>query len=216
MVAARRAQLRRGLACSCKLPPRVQNLGRLACLPQQRIDAADLPLAHATQVFGTLLVWVGSSVGQTIAFVIGRYLLRELVVQYLTRQFPKWTAIDKALETGALGVVAVRRSAVLLWAARPPAAVWLPAAAVLPWTARHHGPQSCLLRLFCVCSWVCWHAILKTPNPIHHLRSRGLEAGHAAAAEPHRALERAQLRAVRHRRPASRLLHRLLAGGEPS
>lgn len=29
-----------------------------------------------------------------------RYLLRELVVQYLTKQFPKWTAIDKALETG--------------------------------------------------------------------------------------------------------------------
>lgn len=29
----------------------------------------------------------------------GRYLLRELVVQYLTKQFPKWTAIDKALES---------------------------------------------------------------------------------------------------------------------
>lgn len=28
-----------------------------------------------------------------------RYLLRELVVQYLTKQFPKWTAIDKALES---------------------------------------------------------------------------------------------------------------------
>lgn len=60
-------------------------------------------------VAGTALVWVGSSVGQTIAFVIGRYLLRELVVQYLTKQFPKWTAIDKALETEGWKLVTLLR-----------------------------------------------------------------------------------------------------------
>lgn len=124
---------------------------------------------------GTALVWVGSSVGQTIAFVIGRrvlraaklgwlclgkaglgacgaelgmraglgtaappaasswrrgclhswlsrlrsrarcpvwyrrYLLRELVVQYLSRQFPKWTAIDRALETEGWKLVTLLR-----------------------------------------------------------------------------------------------------------
>ncbi|KAL4444259.1 hypothetical protein ABPG75_011996 [Micractinium tetrahymenae] len=60
-------------------------------------------------LYGSLLVWVGSSVGQTIAFVIGRYLLRELVVQYLTKQFPKWTAIDKALESEGWKLVTLLR-----------------------------------------------------------------------------------------------------------
>ncbi|KAL4441498.1 hypothetical protein ABPG77_002002 [Micractinium sp. CCAP 211/92] len=60
-------------------------------------------------LYGSLLVWVGSSVGQTAAFVIGRYLLRELVVQYLTKQFPKWTAIDKALESEGWKLVTLLR-----------------------------------------------------------------------------------------------------------
>lgn len=60
-------------------------------------------------LYGSLLVWVGSSVGQTVAFVVGRYLLRELVVQYLTKQFPKWTAIDKALETEGWKLVTLLR-----------------------------------------------------------------------------------------------------------
>lgn len=38
-----------------------------------------------------------------------RYLLRELVVSYLTRQFPKWTAIDKALETEGWKLVTLLR-----------------------------------------------------------------------------------------------------------
>jgi hypothetical protein len=38
-----------------------------------------------------------------------RYLLRELVVQYLTKQFPKWTAIDKALETEGWKLVTLLR-----------------------------------------------------------------------------------------------------------
>ena len=121
-------------------------------------------------LWGTLLVWLGSSVGQTLAFIVGRcagaagsaescaaggraakgrgrvlcsgrllscscralqlnqpaglppcctapcvpllycrYLLRELVVQYLTRQFPKWTAIDKALESEGWKLVTLLR-----------------------------------------------------------------------------------------------------------
>lgn len=58
---------------------------------------------------GTVLGWVGSSVGQTVAFVIGRYLLREPVASYLTRQFPQWTAIDRALETEAWKLVTLLR-----------------------------------------------------------------------------------------------------------
>ena len=42
-------------------------------------------------VAGTTLAWLGSCVGQIIAFVIGRYLLREMVLTYLTRQFPNWS-----------------------------------------------------------------------------------------------------------------------------
>lgn len=58
---------------------------------------------------GTLLGWVGSSVGQTLAFVAGRYLLREAVASYLTRQFPQWTAIDRALESEAWKLVTLLR-----------------------------------------------------------------------------------------------------------
>ncbi|KAL4854310.1 TVP38/TMEM64 family membrane protein [Chlorella vulgaris] len=60
-------------------------------------------------LWGTLLVWLGSTIGQTLAFVVGRYLLRELVVQYLSRQFPKWTAIDKALESEGWKLVTLLR-----------------------------------------------------------------------------------------------------------
>lgn len=38
-----------------------------------------------------------------------RYLLRELVVTYLTRQFPKWTAVDRALESEGWKLVTLLR-----------------------------------------------------------------------------------------------------------
>ena len=38
-----------------------------------------------------------------------RYLLRELVTTYLTRQFPKWTAIDAALEAEGWKLVTLLR-----------------------------------------------------------------------------------------------------------
>jgi uncharacterized membrane protein YdjX (TVP38/TMEM64 family) len=60
-------------------------------------------------VFGMLVAWVGSSVGQVIAFVAGRYLLRELVLGYLTRQFPKWTAVDRAMATDGWKLVTLLR-----------------------------------------------------------------------------------------------------------
>ena len=58
---------------------------------------------------GALLSWIGSSSGQVIAFIIGRYLLRDIVISYLTAQFPKWTAVDRALVTDGWKLVTLLR-----------------------------------------------------------------------------------------------------------
>ncbi|KAL6768699.1 hypothetical protein ACKKBG_A15830 [Auxenochlorella protothecoides x Auxenochlorella symbiontica] len=58
---------------------------------------------------GTLLAWLGCSLGQVLAFIIGRYLLRDPVTAYLTRQFPAWTAIDAALGSEAWKLVTLLR-----------------------------------------------------------------------------------------------------------
>jgi uncharacterized membrane protein YdjX (TVP38/TMEM64 family) len=58
---------------------------------------------------GALLSWIGSSSGQVIAFIIGRYLLRDIVLSYLTAQFPKWTAVDRALVSDGWKLVTLLR-----------------------------------------------------------------------------------------------------------
>lgn len=58
---------------------------------------------------GALLSWIGSSTGQVVAFIIGRYLLRDVVLSYLTAQFPKWTAVDRALVTDGWKLVTLLR-----------------------------------------------------------------------------------------------------------
>ena len=60
-------------------------------------------------LWGTLLSWMGSSIGQVIAFMAGKYILQELVVSYLTRQFPEWTAIDAAMAREAWKLVTLLR-----------------------------------------------------------------------------------------------------------
>jgi uncharacterized membrane protein YdjX (TVP38/TMEM64 family) len=60
-------------------------------------------------MWGTLLSWIGSSIGQVIAFIAGKYILQELVVSYLTKQFPKWTAIDAAMAREAWKLVTLLR-----------------------------------------------------------------------------------------------------------
>jgi uncharacterized membrane protein YdjX (TVP38/TMEM64 family) len=60
-------------------------------------------------VGGFLLSWIGSGTGQVIAFIIGRYLLRDIVLGYLTAQFPKWTAVDRALVTDGWKLVTLLR-----------------------------------------------------------------------------------------------------------
>ena len=49
-------------------------------------------------VLGSVVVWLGTLLGQTLSFIVGRYLLRHLVVEYTARQYPKWAAIDTAGE----------------------------------------------------------------------------------------------------------------------
>lgn len=60
-------------------------------------------------VAGLLLSWLGSSVGQVIAFIAGRYVFRDAVVSYLTKQFPKWTAIDLAMSREGWKLVTLLR-----------------------------------------------------------------------------------------------------------
>lgn len=65
---------------------------------------------------GTVIVWLGSAVGQVMAFIVGRYLLRDFVLRYLTNNFPKWGAIDRALEReGWKLVTMLRLSPIVPW-----------------------------------------------------------------------------------------------------
>lgn len=49
-------------------------------------------------VLGSVVVWLGTLLGQTLSFIVGRYLLRHLVMEYTAKQYPKWAAIDTAGE----------------------------------------------------------------------------------------------------------------------
>ena len=65
---------------------------------------------------GSILAWIGSCTGQVIAFIIGRYLLRAIVISTLHTQFPKWTAIDRAMVTdGWKLVILLRLSPIAPW-----------------------------------------------------------------------------------------------------
>ena len=65
---------------------------------------------------GTFLSWLGSSVGQVIAFMAGRYVFQDIVVSYLAKQFPKWTAIDAAMtREGWKLVTLLRLSPIAPW-----------------------------------------------------------------------------------------------------
>lgn len=93
---------------------------------------------------GTLLVWLGQSIGQVFAFVIGRYLLRDVVVANVVTRYRKFAAVDKALEReGWKLVVLLRLSPIVPWnmlnyllsVTGVPlfAYSWASSVAVLPW-----------------------------------------------------------------------------------
>eukprot|EP00798_Chlamydomonas_sp_ICE-L_P010152 gene10152-8055_t len=48
--------------------------------------------------YGFLVSWVATSVGQSLAFVLGRYLFRALVKNYLRQTWPTFPVIDAAIK----------------------------------------------------------------------------------------------------------------------
>lgn len=48
-------------------------------------------------VQGGILYWIANLLGQTLAFIVGRYVLRDLVVHYAIQRVPNFQAIDAAL-----------------------------------------------------------------------------------------------------------------------
>ncbi|EIE18549.1 hypothetical protein COCSUDRAFT_68258 [Coccomyxa subellipsoidea C-169] len=66
--------------------------------------------------YGSLLVWIATSLGQTLAFIVGRYMLRGMVVAYLSSRFPKWAAVDAALSNeGWKLITLLRLSPIVPW-----------------------------------------------------------------------------------------------------
>jgi len=62
---------------------------------------------------GTLIVWIGATVGATLAFFIGRFLLRGWVEQKV-QNYPKFRAVDAAVASRGWFIVLLFRLAPLL------------------------------------------------------------------------------------------------------
>lgn len=59
---------------------------------------------------GTLAVLLGASVGQTLAFLEGRYFFREWIAEK-TKSFKTWQAIESAVEEEGWKIVGLLRLA---------------------------------------------------------------------------------------------------------
>lgn len=67
-------------------------------------------------VGGSALSFIGSNIGQVGAFMAGRYIFRDAVVSYLSKNFPKWTLIDGAMtREGWRMIVLLRMSPIAPW-----------------------------------------------------------------------------------------------------
>jgi SNARE associated Golgi protein len=47
---------------------------------------------------GLLAVWAGGAVGQALAFLLARYLVRDCVVGYVSSKWERWEVVDKMIE----------------------------------------------------------------------------------------------------------------------
>ncbi|XRB07222.1 peptide transporter [Pycnococcus provasolii] len=63
---------------------------------------------------GVVVVWFGATIGQTLAFALGRFLLRRWVERTLLTRFERWNVIDRALRKDAWKIVGLLRLAPLL------------------------------------------------------------------------------------------------------
>lgn len=95
---------------------------------------------------GLLISWFATSVGQSVAFLIGRYLFRPTVKSYLHSTWPSFPAIDAAIKKEGWRLVCLLRLSpvlpynVLNYAlAITPVSFWVfsiaSAVATIPWTA---------------------------------------------------------------------------------
>lgn len=63
---------------------------------------------------GSVVAWLGTVLGQVGAFLLGRYLLRDVVVGYLEKRVPHFKAVDAGIsEDGWRLVLLLRLSPVL-------------------------------------------------------------------------------------------------------
>lgn len=59
-------------------------------------------------VWGSIYVFIGAVVGETCAFLLGRYLLRSWVEQKISH-YPRFTALDRALKRSGLKIILLTR-----------------------------------------------------------------------------------------------------------
>ena len=58
---------------------------------------------------GLLAVWIGGAVGQALAFLLARYLLRDWVENFVQKKWKKWKYIDAAIENDGWKLVLIMR-----------------------------------------------------------------------------------------------------------
>ena len=58
---------------------------------------------------GLLAVWVGGAVGQALAFLLARYLLKDWVEKTIKKKWKAWQYIDKAIEHDGWKLVLIMR-----------------------------------------------------------------------------------------------------------
>lgn len=58
---------------------------------------------------GLLAVWIGGAVGQALAFLLARYLLKDWVETFVRGRWQKWEYIDKAIELEGWKLVLIMR-----------------------------------------------------------------------------------------------------------
>ncbi|KAG7672571.1 putative membrane protein [Nannochloris sp. 'desiccata'] len=58
---------------------------------------------------GLLAVWIGGALGQALAFLLARYLLRDWVENFIRKKWSKWEYIDAAIENEGWKLVLVLR-----------------------------------------------------------------------------------------------------------
>jgi hypothetical protein len=145
---------------------------------------------------GLALSWLASSLGQALAFLLGRYLFRATVKAYLLQRVPNFPQIvSSALRSSAAqGALQRGRQQLALRSRRPP-----------PWALDPAAALSASLVHSC-----------RLARAGGGGEEGGLEADGAAAPVSHLALQRAQLRrrADAHQVPPALRLHRS-AGSSP-